>query len=133
MKDLKASDVMIRPVVSARKNASARDVTLQLLNGLYSGMPVTDEDGKVIGIITEFDLLQAVMEGKELVKITAGDVMSKEVTTVDIDTSVNDIIRIMKLKNIIRIPVTEDDKLVGVVARCDILTSLLEPEFVTYM
>jgi predicted transcriptional regulator len=133
MKDLKASDVMIRPVVSARKNASARDVTLQLLNGLYSGMPVTDEAGKVVGVITEFDLLQAVMEGRELVKITAEEVMSKEVTTVDVDTSVNDIIRIMKLKNIIRIPVTENDKLVGIVARCDILTSLLEPEFVTYM
>lgn len=133
MKDLKASDVMIRPVVSARKNASARDVTLQLLNGLYSGMPVTDEAGKVIGVITEFDLLQAVMEGRELVKITAEEVMSKEVTTVDVDTSVSDIIRIMKLKNIIRIPVTENDKLVGIVARCDILTSLLEPEFVTYM
>ncbi|MBW1940227.1 MAG: CBS domain-containing protein [Deltaproteobacteria bacterium] len=133
MKDLKASDIMIRPVVSARKNASARDVTLQLLNGFYSGMPVTDEDGKVIGVVTEFDLLEAVMEGKQLVKITAGDVMSKEVSTVDVDTSVSDIIRIMKLKNIIRIPVTEDDKLVGVVARCDILTSLIEPEFVTYM
>jgi predicted transcriptional regulator len=133
MKDLKASDVMIRPVVSAKRNASARDVTLQLLNGLYSGMPVTDEAGKVIGVITEFDLLQAVMEGRELVKITAEEVMSKEVTTVDANTPIGDIIKIMKLKNIIRIPVTEKDKLVGIVARCDILTSLIEPEFVTYM
>jgi len=133
MKDLKASDVMIRPVVSAKRNASARDVTLQLLNGLYSGMPVTDEAGKVIGVVTEFDLLQAVMEGRELVKITAEEVMSKEVTTVDVNTPIDDIIKIMKLKNIIRIPVTEKDKLVGIVARCDILTSLIEPEFVTYM
>lgn len=132
MKDLKASDVMTRPVVSAKRNASARDVTLQLLNGLYSGMPVTDEDGKVIGVITEFDLLQAVMEGKELVKITAEEVMSKEVTTVDVNTPISDIIKIMKLKNIIRLPVTEKDKLVGIVARCDILTNLIEPEFVTY-
>ena len=46
MKNLKASDVMVRPVVSAKAHASARDVTLQVLTGLYSGMPVTDEEGR---------------------------------------------------------------------------------------
>ncbi len=56
MKDLKAKDLMTRPVISARKNASARDIALQLLSGLYSGMSVTDDDGKVIGIVTGFDL-----------------------------------------------------------------------------
>ena len=129
MKDLKASDIMMRPVISAKRNASARDVTLQFLSGLYSGMPVTDEEGKVIGVITELDLLKAVMEGKELVKITAEDVMTKEAVTADVDTPVSDIITIMKEKNIIRLPITADSKLVGVVARCDILRSLIEPEF----
>jgi CBS-domain-containing membrane protein len=47
MKNLKASDVMVRPVVPAKPHASARDVTLQVLSGLYSGMPVTDEEGRV--------------------------------------------------------------------------------------
>jgi hypothetical protein len=88
MKDLKASDVMVRPVVSAKKNASARDVALQLLTGLYSGMPVTDEEGNVIGVITELDLLHAVMEGKELVRITAGDIMAKDPFTADVNTSI---------------------------------------------
>jgi len=131
MKDLKASDIMIRPVISAKRNASARDVALQFLSGLYSGMPVTDEEAKVIGVITELDLLKAVMEGKELVKITAEDVMTKEAVTADVDTPVSDIITIMKEKNIIRLPITADSKLVGVVARCDILRSLIEPEFAT--
>jgi|GEM_PF-3022310 len=88
MKDLKASDVMVRPVVSAKKNASARDVALQLLTGLYSGMPVTDEEGNVIGVITELDLLHAVLEGKELVRITAGDIMAKDPFTADVNTSI---------------------------------------------
>ena len=86
MKDLKASDVMTRPVVSDRPKASARDVVLQLTTGLYSGMPVTEKSGKVIGIVTELDLLSAVAEGKELVKTTVEEIMSPDVVTVSPDT-----------------------------------------------
>ena len=133
MKDLKARDIMTRPVVSARRNASARDIAMQVLAGLYSGMPVTDEDGKVIGIVTEFDLLRQVYEGRELVKLTAGDVMTKTPITVDVNASVNEILKTMMDNNIVRLPVTEDGRLVGVIARCDILRAFIEPEFVTYM
>jgi predicted transcriptional regulator len=133
MKDLKALDVMVRPVVAARKNAPVRDVVFQFLNGFYSGMPVTDDEGSVIGVITELDILEAVLAGKELVKITAGDIMTPKPATVDVDTPLTDVVKIMKEKNIIRLPVTEEGKLVGIVARCDILTTLIEPEFVTYM
>ncbi len=134
MKSLRASDIMIRPAVSARKNASARDVALQVLTGLYSGMPVTDETGKVIGVITELDLLEAVMKGKELVRITAGDIMSKEVITANEATTAKELIKIMAEKSIVRLPITnKEGKLVGIVARCDLLKSYIEPEFVTYM
>jgi len=66
MQKLKARDIMTRPVVSARENASARDVAMQLLCGLYSGMPVTNQKGEVTGVITEHDLLKAVKGGKAL-------------------------------------------------------------------
>lgn len=133
MKNLKASDVMTIPVVSARANASARDIVLQLTTGLYSGMPVTEGNGKVIGIITELDLLDAVNNGKELVKTTASDIMTKEVTTIAPDTPISEICKLMNEKNIIRLPVVKNEKLVGVVSRSDILRYLIEPEFVTYM
>jgi CBS domain-containing protein len=133
MKNLKASDVMTRPVVSARPKASARDVVLQLTTGLYSGMPVTEEDGKIVGIITELDLLSAVAEGKELAKTTAEDIMSRDVVTVNPGTPVTEIIPIMQARNLIRVPVVKGGKLVGIVSRSDILRSLIEPEFVTYM
>ena len=132
MRDLTAKDIMTRPVVSARENASARDIAMQLLSGLYSGMPVADEDGKVIGVVTEFDLLGQVCEGKELVKLTAGDVMTRKPVTVDVNTSLNDLLKTMMENNIVRLPVTEDGRLVGVVARCDILRTFIEPEFRTY-
>jgi CBS domain-containing protein len=133
MRDLKARDIMTRPVLSARKNASARDIALQLLSGLFSGMPVTDEDGRVIGMVTEYDLLGNICEGKELSKLTAEDIMSENPVTADINTPIRDIQNIMLDKNIIRLPITEEGRLVGIVARCDILRAYIEPEFVTYM
>lgn len=132
MKDLTALDIMVRPVVSARRGASARDIALQLLTGLYSGMPVTDEEGRVVGVVTELDLLKAVKEGRELVKTTAEEIMHTEVITADVDTPVSELLKLMTDKNIIRLPITDNDRLVGVVARCDILKTLIEPEFVTY-
>jgi CBS-domain-containing membrane protein len=132
MKDLTALDIMVRPVVSARRGASARDIALQLLTGLYSGMPVTDEEGRVVGVVTELDLLKAVEEGRELVKTTAEEIMHTEVITADVDTPVSELLKLMTDKNIIRLPITDKGRLVGVVARCDVLKTLIEPEFVTY-
>ena len=100
---------------------------------LYSGMPVTDEDGKVIGVVTEFDLLRQVSEGRELVKLTPADVMTKAPITVDMNASVDEILKTMMENNIVRLPVTADARLVGIIARCDILRAFIEPEFVTYM
>ncbi len=133
MKNLKAKDVMMRPVVSARKNASARDIAMQLLSGLYSGLPVTDDAGKVIGIVSEFDLLKQILDGKELTSLRAEDVMTRESVTVDINTPLKDVLKVMMEKNFIRIPVTDKGTLTGVIARCDILRINIEPEFVTYI
>lgn len=133
LRDLKASDIMVRPVVTATRKASARDIGLQLLTGLYSGMPIADDAGRVVGIVTEYDLLNAAKEGKELLETPAEQVMSTEgVTTADVDTPVSELIKMLTNKNIIRVPITDKGNLVGVVARCDVLKALIEPEFVTY-
>jgi predicted transcriptional regulator len=132
MKDLTASDVMTRPVISATTKASARDIALQLLSGLYSGMPVTDDQGHVVGVVTELDLLKAAEQGNDLLKTTAEQIMSKAVIAVDVETPVSELIKIMTFKNVVRVPITQKGKLVGVVARCDVLRSLIEPEFATY-
>ena len=68
MRDLKAADVMVSPVVSARVKTLAKDVAMQLLAGRYSGMPVTDDEGRILGIITELDLLDAVTAGRNLAR-----------------------------------------------------------------
>ncbi len=133
MKGLKARDVMMRPVISATVHASARDIALQFLSGLYSGMPITDDSGRVIGMVTEFDLLRSLQKGRELTKLNARDVMVKPAITVDVETPLSEVIKVMTDNNIVRVPVVENERLVGIISRCDILKSFIEPEFATYM
>jgi CBS-domain-containing membrane protein len=95
-------------------------------------MPVTDDQGHVIGVVTELNLLEAAQGGRDLIKTTAEEIMTTEVVTADVDTPVSELIRIMTDKQVIRLPITAKGKLVGVVARCDVLKTLIEPEFVTY-
>ena len=133
MRNLRASDVMVRPVVSAKENTPARDVALQLASGHHSGMPVTNEEGKLIGIVTELDILNAIYESKELIDIAAKDIMRENVMTARLETQIKDIIETMSEWNFIRIPVVDDEgKLLGIVSRCDILNAHIHPEFVTH-
>jgi CBS domain-containing protein len=133
VKDLRAGDIMTRPVVTATRRASARDLALQLLNGLYSGIPIADENGHVVGMVTEYDLLKAAEKGADLLETAAEEIMTRDpVITAELDTPVTDLLKVMVNQNIIRVPIVDKGELVGVVARCDVLKALIEPEFVTY-
>jgi CBS domain-containing protein len=132
MTELKARHVMNRRVTAATPRAIGRDLALQLLSWMYSGLPVVDATGKVIGVVTEFDLLRAVREGKDLQTAKAEEIMSRTVVCAQENDALDDIIAKMTEHNIIRLPVVgEDGKLIGVIARADILSRLIEPEFVT--
>jgi CBS domain-containing protein len=133
MEDKTAAEIMTRPAISAKKNASARDIALQFISEQYSGMPVTEDDGTVIGIVTELDILRAVNEGHELARVTTGDIMTPEVATVKPETPITEMIKMMEDFHIIRLPVCKDEKLVGVVSRGDIIRNLVEPEFMSNM
>ena len=126
-----AKDIMNKIVTAAKKNTIGRDLAVKLLSGMYSGLPVVDNNGKVIGVVSEFDLLKALKEGKKLEQVTAEDIMSKNPICVSENTPVEEVIDLMMKHNIIRVPVVRNDNLVGVISRCDILSSIVEPEFVT--
>ncbi|HEY7319003.1 MAG TPA: CBS domain-containing protein [Candidatus Binatia bacterium] len=129
---MKARDVMNTRVTAATPRAIGRDLALQLLSGMYSGLPVVDSKRKVIGVVTEFDLLQAIHEGRDLQTTKAEEIMSKPVVCAQEDEEIDSVIAKMTEKNIIRLPIVGDDgKLVGVIARADILSRMIEPEFVT--
>jgi CBS domain-containing protein len=131
MKDLKAKDVMTTSVVSADKKTSAIDITMELLKGLYSGIPITDDNGKVVGVVTEIDLLGYLRRGKELIHLIAEDVIQQEPITADVNTPILDVLTLMLENHIIRVPVTDEDRLVGIIARRDILKAYLKPYSLT--
>ncbi len=126
-----AREIMNKIVTAATRKTNGRDLSVKLLSGMYSGLPVVDK-GKVVGVVTEFDLLNAVKEGKDLQHIFAEDIMTEDPVCVEEDTHVDKIISIMTEKRIIRVPVVRKGDLVGVISRCDILNSLIQPEFVTF-
>ena len=126
-----AKEIMNKIVTAATRKTNGRDLSVKLLSGMYSGLPVVDK-GKVVGVVTEFDLLNAVKKGEDLQHIFAEDLMTKEPICVEEDTHVDEIIKIMTEQKIIRVPVVRKGNLIGVISRCDILNSLIQPEFVTF-
>ena len=121
-------------VVVAKENTNAEQISSRLLAGEFNGVPVVDDNGAVIGIVTALDILRAIQGGKKLNTMLARDIMTPNPSTAKKDTPIEDIIRIMVEKEIVLVPVVEDDnnnKLIGVVARLDILREKLNEGFIT--
>jgi CBS domain-containing protein len=130
---MNALDLMSVNVVAAKQNLAASEISARLLVGEFNGVPVVDDKQKVIGIVTAIDILKALREGKNLNNTTARDIMTPNPSLVKKDTSIEEIIDIMVEKEIVLVPVVqeEDGKLIGVVARLDILRQKLNEGFVT--
>lgn len=127
-----AKDVMQSPAVAATAAASLRDVAAQLVKNGFSGMPVASADGRVLGVVTESDVVRCLMEGKRLEHLTAGEVLTSPAITVDTETPIEQVMRTLVENRIVRVPVTNQDKLVGIISRRDILRAILEPEFIAF-
>jgi CBS domain-containing protein len=123
---------MNRPVLAAAKSTTARDLAIQMLMGGFSGIPITERDGAVVGIVSELDIIRALRAGKNLDSVTATEIMTAEVITVNSDATVEEVMEIMDTKQIVRVPVLEDGKLVGVVSRPDVLRAAIEPKFMRF-
>jgi CBS domain-containing protein len=143
---MKAKDVMTTEVVYAGPETSVRAIARTLLKRRISGVPVADHDGRVIGIVSEGDLMRRpesetarprswleLMETPEdrasqYLKshgLTARDVMTREPITVTEDTPLEEIAMLLERKAIKRVPVLRDGKLVGIVSRADLLHGLV--------
>jgi len=123
---------MQKPVLAATPQASLRDVATQLVTNEFSGMPVAASDGRVVGVVTESDIVRALIEGKRLENLTAGEVMTGPPITVDVDTAIEEVMKKLEENRIVRVPVTNQDRLVGIIARRDVIRVVLEPEFIAF-
>jgi len=127
---MNAFDVMSVNIVAAKDNATAIEIATRLVLGTFNGLPIIDDQGKVIGIVTTVDLLHAIEEGKNLDNMSARDLMTRSPAVVHQETTTSEMIDIMYRKRIDMLPVVEDDgRLIGVVSREDILREKLNERF----
>jgi CBS domain-containing protein len=141
MKPVTVKDVMTARVVSVGKDASFREMAAALREHRISAFPVIDGDGKVIGVVSEADMLTkealgsepqgmpgmitGLLRRKEHAKargVTAADLMSGPAVTVTPDDTVEHAAKLMYTRKVKRLPVVDSGAhLVGIISRSDVL------------
>ncbi len=141
-----ARDVMAAPVITVNPGSSVKDVAKILLANRISAVPVVDDGGKLVGIITEGDLMHRAEAGTEphrprwlaaisadepladeYVKahaVKAGDAMTSPVLTAAPDTPLDKIASLLEEHAVRRLPILENGELVGIVSRANLLQAL---------
>lgn len=116
----KCSEIMTRSVKTAARQATLREVAQMMREGDMGAVPVV-EGGKLVGIVTDRDIVvRAVAEGKD-VSTAVGDVMTNEIFAAQENDFVFEAIRLMGDKQVRRIPViNEAGELVGIIAMADV-------------
>ncbi len=142
---MRVADIMTANVLTLNPSSSVRHAAELMLRQSVSGMPVVDDEGAVVGMLSEGDLLrraelgacfiEAARQGWEHGDPSAfvhthswkvGDVMSAPVIAVTEKTPLSEIAQLFLEKGIKRVPVLRDGKLVGLVSRADLLKCLGE-------
>ena len=147
---MQARDVMSPKVVCIAVTESVFDAAELMLGARVNAVPVVNDKGAVVGIVSEADLLRRAEIGTDSKKgwlarlldsessaahdfVSANtrrvaDVMSRDVVTADLDTPLRDLVDTMERRGIKRIPIVSDGVLVGMVSRADLLRALLSRE-----
>ena len=103
---MKAYDIMSIDIEAAKENATVSEIGTRLILRSINGMPIIDDDGKVIGILTIIDILRAIKDNKNIDLLKASDIMTRNPIVIYQETSIMDIIDIMDKKGIEMIPVS---------------------------
>lgn len=143
---MRARHVMTRDVVTVAPDMPVRDVARVLVENRISAAPVVDADGRVVGIVSEGDLMLRAEPGARrprswwLWLLTSDDdeaaafvkahgrrvseVMTRDIVTVEENTPLAEVARILEERHIKRVPVLRAGRLVGIVARADLVRAL---------
>ncbi|OGS47065.1 MAG: hypothetical protein A2539_08185 [Elusimicrobia bacterium RIFOXYD2_FULL_34_15] len=123
----RAKDVMIKEVFTVHPGSTLKEAVKTILSKGISGLPVVDDSGKVIGIITEKDIINYMISGN-LHHALVSEAMSKNIVSVHTDTDLTKIALLFSEKGIKRVPVIDDGKLVGIISRRDMIRSIANEE-----
>lgn len=121
---MRASEIMSRPVVSIGPNATIREAVVLLTEHGFAGLPVVDQDDRVIGVLTETDALNSGLgHGGADLSVDSAMTVPAEVATPETDAS--ELARRMIEYRLRCIPIVDNGVLVGVVSRRDLLRPLV--------
>ena len=148
---LRAQDLMTESVIAVTKETEVRELAQILTENKISGAPVIDGAGKLVGVVTESDLIfqnkkvhiptavaildaffflespeKMEQEMKKMAGVTVGEIYAAEVISVQKDTPLEELATLMAEKNIHTLPVLDQDELVGVIGKSDIIRTIAE-------
>lgn len=119
-------EIMEDDVVTCDPRTDGGTIVEMLTTLRFGSIPVVGEEKRLLGLVSEYDLLEAVVQGRDLRKMTAEAVMVRDVLTVTEDQRVEELARLFQDRYLTRVPVVRGKQLVGIVARRDLLTGYLK-------
>lgn len=144
---MSASNVMTEPVISIRSDASILEAVRIMLQNKISGLPVVDDSGRLVGIVSEGDFLRRVETGTlrrrpRWIEFVVGpgrladeyvhassrkveEIMTPEVHTTTEGASLDEVVRMMERYGVKRIPVLRGRELVGIITRANLMRALV--------
>ena len=145
---MRSRELMSTSVVTVRPEATLKEVMEQMAAHRVSGVPVVDQSGRLVGIISEADILakleygekgrgllglldhlaQAVGADRKLQAHTAAELMTTTVITAGPGASFRELLHLMTIHDINRIPIVEGGRVIGIVTRADILLMMARPD-----
>jgi CBS domain-containing protein len=145
-----AADIMTSNIITVTTETSVQELAKILSDNNISGVPVVDDAGNLLGVVTENDLIdqskklhiptvvtildsvfylenpnRMEKEMKKMAGATVLDIYSSEPVSVNAETTLDDIATIMAEKNIHTLPVVRNSKLIGVIGKKDIIKTLI--------
>jgi CBS domain-containing protein len=143
---MKARDVMVSPVTTVTPGTSVGNLARTLLENRISGVPVVDDGGKLVGMVSEGDLLHRSEAGTERrlsgwLRMLAGedqlaadyikargrrvaDIMTQGVVTATPDTPLQEIAMLMEKRAVNRVPIMQDGRLIGIITRANLVQAV---------
>jgi CBS domain-containing protein len=116
---MNAKDIMTKDIITVGPTMSVKTLAMTLIKNQISGAPVAGKDGKIVGVVSEADIVAK--KGKDVRAI-----MSKKVISVTVEVTVEEIAPLMTTHAIKRLPVMNGESIVGIVSRADIVSAIAQ-------
>lgn len=120
-KTLTVGQLMQDAVFTCTPRTDALTIGRLMTKQNFGGLPVVGDDGTLLGLVTEYDLLQAMIDGRDLRKVFASEIMTTAPLTAREEMLLDEVANLFQDRYVTRLPVVREKKLVGLVARRDLL------------